>query len=199
MIPKTSLYFLAAALAVPVCSAAPIFSWETDTEGWGADAPNSVATSTTAATDGLQSLAVTQPFAGTNNWWNVGTFITLNQEQLQSIFTDATELKLDAHYPDPGYNSWFATPQIEIIIQGDNVAWTGLATRDVTIGEASQTLTFPLTVAQAAGMATSTSGQIFLRFNFGNGGVTSPNAVFYVDNFTNTVVADPPPATSLYW
>ncbi len=199
MIPKTSLYFLAAALAVPVCSAAPIFSWETDTEGWGADAPNSVATSTTAATDGLQSLAVTQPFAGTNNWWNVGTFITLNQEQLQSIFTDATELKLDAHYPDPGYNSWFATPQIEIIIQGDNVAWTGLATRDVTIGEASQTLTFPLTVAQAAGMATSTSGQIFLRFNFGNGGVTSPNAVFYVDNFTNTVVADPPPATNLYW
>jgi len=196
---KTSLCLLAAALSAPVCSAAPFFSWETDTEGWAAGAPNSVATATTGATDGAQSLAVTQPFAGTNNWWNIGTSITLSAAQLQAIFTNATELKLDAFFPNPGYNSWYATPQIEIIIQGDNVGWTGLATRDVPVDAAPQTLTYPLTVAQAAGMASSNSGQILLRFNFGNGGVTSPNAVFYVDNFTNTVVADPPPATNLYW
>ena len=199
MKPKTSLYLVAAALVAPVCSAAPIFSWETDTEGWTAGPPNSVATSTTAPTDGLQSLAVTQPFEGTNNWWNIGTSITLSAAQLQAIFTDATELKLDAFYPNPGYNSWFATPQIEIIIQADNLGWSPIAVRDVAVDAPPQTLTFPLTVAQAAGMASSNSGQIHLRFNFGHGGVTSPNAVFYVDNFTNTVVADPPPATNLYW
>jgi autotransporter-associated beta strand protein len=199
MKPKTSLYFLAAALAAPVCSAAPIFSWETDTETWAADAPNSVSTSTTGATEGLQSLAVTQPFVGTNNWWNIGAKVALTQEQLQAIFTGATELKLDAYFPDPGYTSWFATPQIEVIIQGSNQGWTGLATRDVPVDAGAQTLTFPLTVAQAAGMASSTGGEILLRFNFGNGGYSSPNAVFYVDNFTNTVVGDPPPASSLYW
>ena len=199
MKPKTSLCLVAAALAAPVCSAAPIFSWETDTEGWAAGPPNSVATSTTAPTDGLQSLAVTQPFAGTNNWWNIGTSITLSAEQLQAIFTDATELKLDAFYPNPGYNSWFATPQIEIILQADNLGWSPIAVRDVPVDAPPQTLTFPLTVAQAAGMASSNSGQIHLRFNFGHGGVTSPNAVFYVDNFTNTVVTDPPPASNLYW
>jgi autotransporter-associated beta strand protein len=199
MKPKTSLCFLAATLAAPVCSAAPIFSWETGTESWAADAPNSVATATTGATDGLQSLAVTQPFAGTNNWWNIGAKISLTQEQLQAIFTDATELKLDAYFPNPGYNSWYATPQVEIIIQGSNQGWTGLATRDVPVDAAAQTLTFPLTVAQAAGMASSTGGEILLRFNYGNGGYTAPNAVFYLDNFTNTVVGDPPPASNLYW
>jgi autotransporter-associated beta strand protein len=202
MKPKNLLCLLAAALAAPVCSAAPIFSWETDTEGWVAGgALDSVATSTTGVTEGSQALAVTMPMSGqdVNAWWRVGATITLTAEQLQAIFTDATELKLDAYYPDPGYNSWYGAPQIEIIIQGDNVAWTGLATRDVTIDATSQTLTYPLTIAQAAGMATSNSGQILLRFSYGNGGVTSPNAVFYVDNFTNTVVADPPPATNLYW
>lgn len=199
MKPKIPLYFLAAALAAPVCSAAPIFSWESGTESWSADAPNSVATATTGATEGLQSLAVTQPFAGTNNWWNIGAKISLTQEQLQAIFTDATELKLDAYFPNPGYNSWYATPQVEIIIQGSNQGWTGLATRDVPVDAAAQTLTFPLTVAQAAGMASSTSGEILLRFNYGNGGSTAPNAVFYVDNFTNTVVGDPPPPSNLYW
>ena len=199
MKPKTSILLLGAAFAAPICSAVPIFSWETDTEGWTAGSPNSVATSTTAATDGLQSLEVTQPFAGTNNWWNIGTSVTLNAAQLQALFTNATELKLDAFYPNPGYNSWYATPQIEIILQADNLGWSPIATRDVPVDAPSQTLTFPLTVAQAAGMATSNSGQIFLRFNYGHGGVTSPNAVFYVDNFTNTVVVDPPPATNLYW
>src|SRR5687767_13735912 len=112
MKPKTSLYLLADTLAAPVCSAAPILSWETDTESWTADAPNSVSTSTTGATDGLQTLAVTQPFVGTNNWWNIGTKIKLTQEQLQAIFTGATELKLDAYFPDPGYTSWAAIPQV---------------------------------------------------------------------------------------
>lgn len=202
MKPKTSILFLSAALAVPVCSAAPIFSWETDTEGWVAETPlDSVATSTTAATDGLQSLAVTLPMSGqdVNIWWRVGTKIALNAEQLQAIFTNATELKLDAFYANPGYTSWFGAPEIEIIIQGSNLGWSPLAVRSVAIDAPSQTLTYPLTVAQAAGMASSTSGEILLRFAYGHGGVTSPNAVFHVDNFTNTVVADPPPATNLYW
>jgi autotransporter-associated beta strand protein len=199
MKPKTPILLLSAALAAPVSTAAPIFSWETDTEGWTSGAPNSVATSTTSPTDGLQSLAVTQPFTGTNNWWNIGTTINLSAAQLQAIFTNATELKLDAFYPNPGYNSWFATPQIEIILQADNLGWSPIAVRDVPVDAPSQTLTFPLTVAQAAGMASSSSGQILLRFNYGHGGVTSPNAVFYIDNFTNTVVVDPAPATNLYW
>lgn len=197
MKPNTRLTLLAAALAAPVCSAAPIFSWETDTEGWTAGAPNSVATSTTGATVGLQALAVTQPMS--SMWWNAPTSVSLSPAQLQSTFANATELKLDVHYPNPGYNSWYANPQVEVIIQGEKVGWTGLATRDVAVDAASQTLTFPLTVAQAAGMATSSWGQIVLRFAYGNGGSTSSEAVFYVDNLTNTVVVDPPPATNLYW
>jgi autotransporter-associated beta strand protein len=197
MKPKTSLLFLGAALAAPICSAVPIFSWETDTEGWTAGSPNSVATSTTGATEGLHSLAVTQPMS--NMWWNAATSITLTPAQLQSIFTNATELKLDVHYPDPGYTSWVSQPHVELIIQGDNVGWTGLASRDVTVNGAPQTLSFPLTVAQAAGMASSNWGQIVLRFDYGNGGSSSSFATFYVDNLTNTVVVDPPPATNLYW
>lgn len=199
MKPKTSLRFLAAALAAPVCSAAPIFSWETDTEGWTAGAPNSVATSTTAATDGAQSLAVTQPIDIDHMWWNAATSVGLTPEQLQTIFSNATELKLDVNYPNPGYTEWTADGHVELIIQGENVGWTGLATRTVLADSGTQTLTFPLTVAQAAGMATSGWGQIVLRFDYGGGGPTSTTAVFYVDNLTNTVVVDPPPATNLYW
>ncbi len=202
MKPKIPLILFGAVLAAPLCSAAPVFSWETGTEGWtAASALDSVATSATGATEGVQSLAVTLPMSGqdVNIWWRVGATITLSAEQLQAIFTDATEMKLDAFYPNPGYNSWFGTPQVEIILQADNLAWTPVAVRDVQIDAPSQTLVFPLTIAQAAGMASSSSGQILLRFSYGHGGATSPNAVFYVDNFTTTVVTDPPPATDLYW
>jgi autotransporter-associated beta strand protein len=197
--------FLAVApllMTMTVCMAAPIFSWETDTEGWvAAGALDSVATSTTGATDGLQSLAVTLPMSGqdVNIWWRVGSTIDLTPAQLQAIFTNATELKVDVSYPNPGYNSWWGDHHLEIIIQGQNLGWSPLASRVVAVGGAPQTLTFPLTVAQAASMASSNSGQILLRFDYGNGGSTSPQGVFHLDNFTNTVVADPPPVSSLYW
>ena len=197
MNPKTSLCFLAAALAAPICSAAPIFSWETDTEGWTANGANVVATSTTGATDGVQALAVTMP--NDSMWWNAAATVNLSPAQLQSIFANATELKLDVSYPNPGFTGWGGNGWVEVIIQGANVGWTGLASREVTLDGGSQTLTFPLTVAQAAGMASGDWGQIILRTAYGSGGTTSGNVTMYVDNLTNTVVVDPPPATNLYW
>lgn len=197
MKPRTSLFSLAATLAAPVCSAAPIFSWESGLDGWNAGAPNSVVTSTTGATDGSMSLAVSQPIS--NMWYSTPTAVGLSVEQLQSIFTNATELKLDVSYPNPGYNSWYNNASVEIIIQGANQGWVGLGTQEVVVDAAPQTFTFPLTVAQAANMASSGWGQIVLKFTYGNGGSTSTDAVFYVDNFSNTVVADPPPASNFYW
>lgn len=197
MKPKTSLILLTAALAAPVCSAAPIFSWETGTEGWTANDANLVATSTTGATEGLQALAVTMPNG--SMWWNAAATVNLSAEQLQSAFANATELKLDVTYPNPGFTSWGGAGAVEIIIQGANIGWTGLASREVPVDGAPHTLSFPLTVAQAAGMASGGWGQIIIRTAYGSGGTTSGNAVFHLDNLTNTVVIDPPPATNLYW
>jgi autotransporter-associated beta strand protein len=190
---NTRLCLLAAALAAPVCSAAPIFSWETGTEGWGANGSNAVTTSATGATEGTQALAVTMP--NSSMWWNAATTVNLTPEQMQAIFANATELKVDVTYPDPG--SLWGDGGVEIIIQGANVGWTGLASFPVPADGAPHTLTFPLTVAQAAGMASGGWGQIILRTNYGNGG-TGPITMHF-DNFTNTVVVDPPPATNLYW
>src|SRR5690606_7643010 len=148
MKPKTSLCFLAAAIAVPVCSAAPIFSWETDAEGWFANGSNSVATSTIGATDGSQSLAVTMPNNSEVWYWNAAATANLSPEQMQGLFENATELKLDVTYPNPGFTAGTSNGWVEIIIQGANVSWTGLATREVTVDGGPQTLTFPLTVSQ---------------------------------------------------
>ncbi|BCU79553.1 autotransporter-associated beta strand repeat-containing protein [Luteolibacter sp. LG18] len=190
---KASICFLAAACAASIGSAAPLFTWESGTEGWSADSPNSVATSTTGATEGVKSLAVTQPMSGM--WWNVGTTVNLSPGQRQALFTNATELRLDVFYPNPGYTSWWANPEVEVIIQGENVGWTGLATRTVAVDGSPQTLSFPLTPSQASAMASGNWGQIVLRFGYGNGGSTSTEAVFYVDNFTTTAS----PVSNFFW
>jgi autotransporter-associated beta strand protein len=197
MKPNPFSLFSAILMALPVSATAQIFSWESDLEGWSAGSPNSVATSTIGATDGLQSMVISQPMS--NMWYSTPTGVGLSTTQLQSIFTNATELKLDVSYPDPGYNSWVGTPTVEVIIQGANQSWIGLGEKAIAVGAAPQTVTFPLTVAQAGGMASSAWGQIVLKFTYGNGGSTATNAVFYVDNFTNTVVTDPPPVSTVFW
>lgn len=190
----------------------PIFSWETGLEGWvGANGnpdvtgdESSVAVSTIGATHGINSLAISCP-PGVPGGWNGMYYanpasVGLSSVQLQSIFTNATELKLDVSYPNPGYTSWFGNGSVQIFIQGQHVDWIGLGSRSVTIDGGSQTLTFPLSVAQAEGMATSNWGQIILNVTYGNDPDASPpNAVFYIDNFTNTVVNDPPPSIERYW
>ncbi|MGJ8722931.1 MAG: autotransporter-associated beta strand repeat-containing protein [Roseibacillus sp.] len=178
-------------------TSAQIFSWEPDLEGWDPLNNGAIGTSTIGATDGLQSLEVTQPMS--DMWYSTPAVRNLSSAELQSIFTGAVNLKLDAFYPDPGYNSWTATPDVEIIIQGENVGYVGLGTRQLTVDAPSQTLTFPLALAQAEGMATSEWGQIILKFTYGNGGATSSEAKFYIDNFTSTIVADPPPASDFFW
>lgn len=195
MKPKIPLCLIATALAVPVCSAVPIFSWETGTEGWVANDSNSAAISTTGATDGLQSLAVTMPNG--SMWWNAAATVNLTPEQLKATFGNATELKLDVTYPNPG-DPW-GDGWVEIIIQGANVGWTGIGGFAVPVDGTTHTLTFGLTVAQAAGMASGDWGQIIFRTAYGNGGPPEGTVTMYIDNLTNTVVADPPPATDLYW
>lgn len=197
MKPKTSLCLLATVLAGPVCHANTIFSWETGTEGWAAGAGASIATSTTGATDGIQSLSVTTPMSGM--WYSTPTSINLDPATRQALFTGATELKLDVSYPNPGYNSWWATPSVEVIIQGDGVSWTTLGVRDVPVNGPPQTFTWPLTVGQASALAAGTWGQVILKFTYGNGGSTGTDAVFYVDNLASTVVIVEPPVADFFW
>jgi autotransporter-associated beta strand protein len=203
-----SLVFL---LFLPAARAAPVFSWEAGTEGWLPSAGNPAVTGDettitpgpTGATEGTQALAISTPMGVTDGWhgmwYATPTEINLDQPTRQALFTGATEILLDVSYPNPGYTSWWGTPTVELIIQGDGVSWSPLGSRDVTVDGAPQTVSWPLSVAQAASLANGTWAQMILKFTYGNGGSSTPNAVFYVDNFRSTVVIVPPPEVSHFW
>ena len=184
-------------LATPICHAGINYSWESGLEGWTPADGCSITQSAVGATDGTQSLAITTPMA--SMWHSAPTQIDLDQAARQAVFTGATELTLDLSYPDPGYNSWISDPTVEIIIQGDGVAWSPLGVRTVPVGAVPQTFTWPLTVGQAASLANGSWAQIILKFTYGNGGSSTANAVFHVDKFSSTVVIEPPPVTSHFW
>ncbi|QJE97692.1 autotransporter-associated beta strand repeat-containing protein [Luteolibacter luteus] len=184
-------------LGLSICQAGVNFSWEADLEGWTSAEGCSIVQSPTGATDGTQALAITTPM--TSMWYSTPTQINLEQAARQSIFTGATELTLDLSYPDPGYNSWISDPSVEVIIQGEGVSWSPLGVRTISVGAAPQTFTWPLTVGQAASLANGSWAQIILKFTYGNGGTSTPNAVFYVDKLSSTVVIEPPPTTTHFW
>ena len=198
-------------LLMPVCHAGLVFSWETGTEGWESSAGNpavtgdetSVATSTTGATEGTHSLAITTPMGVDSGWqgmwYSTPTQVNLDQATRQALFNGATEIKLDVSYPNPGYNSWFGNAKVELIIQGDGVNWSPLGEVDVPVGGAPQTCTWPITVGNAQSLANGTWAQLILKFSYGNGGSTSPNAVFHVDNLRSTVVIVEPPIADYFW
>jgi autotransporter-associated beta strand protein len=194
---RLPILILLSLLGPSICRAGINFSWESGLEGWAPADGCSIVQSPTGATDGTQSLAITTPM--TAMWYSTPVSINLNQAALPSIFTGATELTLDLSYPDPGYNSWVSDPNVEVIIQGDGVAWSPLGVRTVPVGGAPQTFTWPLTVGQAASLANGTWAQIVLKFTYGNGGTSTANAVFYVDKLSSTVVIEPPPAVSHFW
>lgn len=183
-------------LSASMCMAAPIFSWEAGTEGWTSGAPNSIATSSIGATDGLQSLAVSM--SNGSIWWNAPTAVGLSAEQRQAIFENATELKVDVTYPNPGYG-WVDDLWVTFVIQGEKIAWTELPGQAVPADGNPHTVTVPLTVAQASAMATGNWGQLVLRTAYGNSGPSDALVTIHIDNLRNTVVVDPPPATALYW
>lgn len=196
---------------MPVCQAGLVFSWEAGTEGWESSAGNpavtgdetSVASVTTGATEGTHALAVTTPMGVDGGWhgmwYSTPTQINLDQATRQALFTGATEIKLDVSYPNPGYNSWFGNAKVELIIQGDGVNWSPLGEMDVPVGAAPQTCTWPITVGNAQSLANGTWAQLILKFSYGNGGSTSSNAVFHIDNLRSTVVIVEPPIADYFW
>jgi autotransporter-associated beta strand protein len=194
---RTQFCFLAAALALPPCHANPIFSWEVDLQGWTAAEGAAVGTSATGATDGTQALSVTTPMA--SMWWSTPASVNLDGPTRQALFTGATEIKLDVTYPNPGYNSWYGNATVELILQGDGVNWTQLGSRDVAVDGGPTTCTWPITVSQAQALASGTWAQLVLKFTYGNGGSTGPDAVFHVDNLRSTVVIVEPPAADFFW
>ena len=208
---RIALRSLASVLFLPTAYAAPVFSWEAGTEGWLPSDGNLTVTgdettitpSPTGATDGAQALAITTPMGVTGGshgmWYATPTEINLDQPARQALFTGATEILLDVSYPNPGYTSWWATPTVELIIQGEGVTWSPLGTRDVSVDGAPQTVSWSLSVAQAASLANASWAQVILKFTYGNGGSSTPNAVFYVDNFRSTVVIVPPPDVTHFW
>ena len=198
-------------LLMPVCHAGLAFSWETGTEGWISSAGNpavtgdetAVAGTTDGATEGTHALAVTTPMGVTNGWhgmwYSIPTEVALDQATRQALFTGATEIKLDVSHPNPGYNSWYGNAKVELIIQGDGVDWSLLGERDVPVGGAPQTCTWPITVGTAQKLANGSWAKLLLKFTYGNGGCNSPNAVFYVDNLRSTVVIEEPPIADYFW
>ena len=193
MKPNIPIIFLAGALASLPSRADTVFSWETGLEGWNGTG----AVSTIGATDGLQSLAVTTPMS--SMWYSTPVSTDLDEATRHVLFTGATELKLDVSYPNPGYNSWYADPSVELIIQGDGVPWTTLGTRTVPIGGAPQTFSWDLTIGQAASLAAGPWAQVIMKFTYGNGGSTGTDAVFYVDKLASTVVIVAPPTSNYFW
>ncbi|MEK7948853.1 beta strand repeat-containing protein [Luteolibacter soli] len=205
------LSFFSALLLTPVCHAGLVFSWETGTQGWESSAGNpavtgdetTVATTTTGATEGTHALAVTTPMGVDGGWqgmwYSTPTQINLDQPTRQALFTGATDIKLDVSYPNPGYNSWYGNAKVELIIQGDGVGWSPLGEFDVPVGGAPQTYTWPLTVGNAQSLANGGWAQLILKFTYGNGGSTSPNAVFNIDNLRSTVVVVVPPVADYFW
>lgn len=201
----------AALLLMPVCQAGLVFSWETGTEGWESSVGNpavtgdetSIATVTTGATEGTHALAVTTPMGVDGGWhgmwYSTPTQINLDQATRQALFTGATDIKLDVSYPNPGYNSWYGDAKVELIIQGDGVNWTPLGEMNVPVGGAPQTCTWPITVGAAQSLANGGWGQLVLKFTYGNGGSTSTNAVFHIDNLRSTVVIVEPPVADYFW
>jgi autotransporter-associated beta strand protein len=199
MKPKLFICLTAVHLCASVCHADTVFSWETGTEGWfssnSATAP--VAVSTTHATDGSQSLAVTLPMS--SMWYNDSTRIQLDEAQKNAIFDGAQTLTLDVSYPNPGYNSWSATPTVEMVVEDQGYTWNSLGTKELVV-DGTTTCSWTLSAAQATAFATGTSAKIILRFVYGNGGATGENAVFYIDKLTSTDPPPPPPFTSnFYW
>lgn len=198
MKPRLPICILPSLLGLSICHAGINFSWESGLEGWTPADGCSIAPSSTGATDGAKSLAITTPMS--SMWYSAPTQINLDSPAVrQAIFTGATELTLDLSYPDPGYNSWISDPTVEVIIQGDGVAWSPLGVRTVPVGTTPQTFTWPLTVGQAASLANGSWAQIILKFTYGNGGTSTANAVFYVDKLSSTVVVEPPAITTHFW
>ncbi|RYD39457.1 MAG: hypothetical protein EOP83_36740, partial [Verrucomicrobiaceae bacterium] len=132
-------------------------------------------------------------------WYSTPTQVNLDQATRQTLFTGATDIKLDVSYPNPGYNSWFGNAKVELIIQGDGVSWSPLGEMEVPVGAAPQTCTWPITVGNAQSLANGTWAQLVLKFTYGNGGSTSSNAVFHIDNLRSTVVIVEPPIADYFW
>lgn len=174
-----------------------IFSWETDLQGWAPADGAALVTSPTGATDGTKSMAVTTPMSAM--WYSTPASINLDGPTRQTLFTGATELTLDLTYPDPGYTSWTSVPTVELIVQGAGLPWTTLGVRDVSVGAAPQTFTWPLTVGQAATLAGASWAQVVMKFTYGNGGSSSANAVFYVDKLGSTIFVEPPVESNYFW
>ncbi|MES2440566.1 MAG: autotransporter-associated beta strand repeat-containing protein [Verrucomicrobiota bacterium] len=198
MKPKLSIFFTAICIACPVSHADTVFSWETGTEGWFSSTPAvaTVETSPTSPTDGAQSLKVTLPMS--SMWYNDFTRIQLDESQRQALFEGAQSLTLDVTYPDPGYNSWYGTPTVEMVVEDQGYVWNSLGSRNLTVG-GTATCTWSLTPAQASAFAIGTSAKVILRFNYGNGGATGTQAVFYVDKLISIDPPPPPPFTSNYY
>lgn len=199
MKPKLSICLAAIHLTASVCQADTVFSWENGTEGWFSSNPAAapVAISASHATDGSQSLAVTLPMS--SMWYNDFTRIQLDETQRNAVFDGAQTITLDVTYPNPGYNSWYGTPTVEMVVEDQGYTWNSLGIQNLVI-DGTATCSWTLSPAQATAFATGTSAKIILRFNYGNGGSTGENAVFYIDKLTSADPPPPPPFTSnFYW
>ncbi len=191
------LSLLACVISAPTGFANTVFSWETDLEGWVPAEGAALAVTPEGATDGTQALEITTPMSAM--WWSTPASIALDETLRPALFGNATEIKLDVSFVDPGFTSWFGAPSVELIIQGDCVNWTQLGAREVAIGGEPQTVSWPLTLNQAESLANGGWAHIILKFTYGNGGATATEAVFRVDNLRSTVVIVEAPEPTFYW